>query len=81
MALQIICGAASLNIKYARASDFMLQMIIDGKIQFLENDKNSGKEVNNRTDIHKQNEALVETSIWGKYSFKVVNGKRSRRHY
>lgn len=54
MALQIICGAASLNIKYVTASDFMLQMIIDGKIQFLEDDKNSGKEVNNRTDIHKQ---------------------------
>lgn len=55
-----------------KASDFMLQMIIYGKIQFLEDDKNSGKEVNKRTDIHKQNEATVETSIWGKYSFKVV---------
>lgn len=43
-------------------------MIIYGKIQFLEDDNNGGIEVNNSTDIHKQNKA-VETSIWGKNSF------------
>lgn len=40
----------------------MLQMIIYGKIQFLEDDNNGGIDVNNSTDIHKQNKAKVETS-------------------
>lgn len=60
-----------------RASNFMLQMIIYGKIQFLEDD-NGGLEVNNSTDIHKQNKATVETSIWGKNSFQAVSEKRNR---
>lgn len=59
-----------------RASNFMLQMIIYGKIQFLEDD-NGGLEVNNSTDIHKQNKATVETSIWGKNSFQAVSEKRN----
>ena len=58
----------------------MLQMIM-GKFNFWRMAKNSGKEVNNRTDIYKQNEAIMETNTSGKYSFKIVNGKRSRRHY
>lgn len=42
----------------------MLQMIIYGKIQFLEDDNNGGVQVvNNSTDIHKQNKLTVETSI------------------
>ena len=64
-----------------KASNFMLQMIIYGKIQFLEDDNNCGIDVNNSTDIHKQNKAKVETSIWGKDSFKAVSGKRSREHH
>lgn len=61
-----------------RTSNFMLQMIIYGKIQFLEDDDNGGIEVNNSTDIHKQNKATVETSIWGKNSFQAVSEKRNR---
>lgn len=60
----VLLWAGSLNIKYMRASNFMLQMIIYGKIQFLEDD-NGGLEVNNSTDIHKQNKATVERNILG----------------
>ena len=56
----------------------MLQMIIYGKIQFLEDDNDGGIEVNNSIDIHKQNKATVETSIWGKDSLQAVREKRSR---
>lgn len=60
-----------------RASNFTLQVIIYGKIQFLEYD--GGLEVvNNSADIHKQREATVETSIWGRDSSEGVNGRRSR---
>lgn len=58
----------------------MLQVIIYGKIQFLECE--GGMEVvNNSTDIHKQSKARVETSIQGKDSIKGVNGRRSRERY
>ena len=63
-----------------RASNFMLQMIIYGKIQFLEDD-NGGLEVNNSTDIHKQNKAPVERSIWGKKSFQAVSEKRNMEQH
>lgn len=57
----------------------MLQVIIYGKIQFLECE--GGIEVvNHSTDIHKQSKTIVETSIQGKDSIKGVNG-RSREHY
>lgn len=60
----------------------MLQVIIYGKIQFLEGENNSGIEVgNNSTDVYKQSKATMETSIWGKDSVKVVNGRRSREDY
>lgn len=52
-----------------------------GKFNFLEDDNNGGIEVNNTTDIHNQNKATVETSIWGKDHFKTVSGKRSREHH
>lgn len=51
------------------------------EIQFLEDDSNCAIEVNNSTDIHKQNKATVKISIWGKESFKEVSGKRSQEHY
>lgn len=52
----------------------MLQVVIYGKIQFLKCD--GGLEVvNNSTDIHKQSEATVETSIWGKIAVKEWMGE------
>lgn len=58
------------------ASNFTLQVVIYGKIQFLKYDGRL-EVVNNSTDIHKQREATVETSIWGKGSSEGVNGRRS----
>lgn len=59
-----------------RASNFTLQVIIYGKIQFLEYD--GGLEVaNNSADVYKPREATVETSIWGRDSSEGVNGRRS----